>query len=122
MSKREKRAVEMRILLARWEKSGASLKAFSMQEGVPYTTLAYWRRRELQGHPERSRRRSSTASKTAPAARSSSSASDLLPVHVLSTEGAGGYELRLPGGLEIRLPTGFQSSEVRRLLELARTC
>jgi transposase-like protein len=36
---------EMRELLSRWESSGVTQRAFAEQEGVPYSTLVYWRRR-----------------------------------------------------------------------------
>jgi transposase-like protein len=38
-------AEEMGELLSRWESSGLTERAFAEQEGVPYSTLVYWRRR-----------------------------------------------------------------------------
>ena len=39
------RARQMRELLARWETSGLTQKAFAKRERIAYSTLLYWRRR-----------------------------------------------------------------------------
>ena len=113
MSEREKRAVEMRKHLVRWEKSGKSLKAFASQEGIPYTTLSYWRRRESEGSPRPKRR------------RSAGSKPPLVPVRVVggpSRPSEAGFEVRLANGAEVRVRSGFDAGELGAVLQAARSC
>ena len=114
MSDREKRAVEMRILLARWQKSGLSLAEFGKREGVSYNTLTYWRRREL-GAKEPSRRKKRPARKAA---------GSLAPVSVVGESGprSNGFDVRLRNGVEVGIQPGFRPDELARVLELAGQC
>jgi hypothetical protein len=38
------RARQMRRVLARWQRSGLTLREFGQQRGIPLSTLAWWRR------------------------------------------------------------------------------
>ena len=37
------RARQMRRVLARWQRSGLSLREFGQQRGIPLSTLTWWR-------------------------------------------------------------------------------
>ena len=107
MNSRERRAQEHRELLERWEKSGLSLRAFGLQESVPYTRLMYWRRR-LREDDAPSRERLSFVELEFSGTESAESGS------------YGEYELLLPNGVSVRVGSGFDATEVRELVTIAR--
>jgi transposase len=96
-----------RLVLARWKRSGLSVRAFCLAEGVSVPTF-YWWRRELQ-------RRDQTKSA-------------FLPVHVLVDEAespARGLEVVLANGRCLRVGVGFDPHtllQVVELLEGGRSC
>ncbi len=103
-----RRAEEMSEVLARYEASGLTQKAFAEREGVPYTTLMYWRRRLRTG--------SAKEAKPAPAM--------LAPVTIVPDRprGRGSFEVRTAGGAVVTVPPGFDEGELRRLLGALSTC
>jgi hypothetical protein len=101
---REERMLDV---VARCEASELTQKAFAAQEGIPYTTLLYWRRRLA---------RSRGASR--------SRAAVLAPVRIVpdGPRGRSGFDVRTPGGAVVSVPHGFDEGELRRLLAALSRC
>lgn len=102
------RAAEMRRVLSRWEGSGLTQREFAEREGVPYTTLLYWRRRT-------SGRSAASGKRAAPV---------FTPVRVVSEEPRtlGVLQLRSPRGVVVSVPGEVPTEALRRLLEVLREC
>jgi hypothetical protein len=101
------REERMREVVSRCESSELTQKAFAAQEGIPYTTLLYWRRRLAR-------------SRGAGKAR----AAVLAPVRIVpdGPRGRPGFDVRTPGGALVSVPHGFDEGELRRLLVALSRC
>lgn len=104
------RAEEMESLLSRWASSGLTQRAFAEHEGVPYSTLLYWRRRLSRKKTTRPRRRAEIP--------------ELAPVRIVpdAARSAPSFEVRTPSGLTVSVPTGFDEGELSRLLGTLQGC
>lgn len=84
-----------RELLAAFERSGVSLKAFAEAAGIPYSTMVYWRQRgEVGGAPR------------------------LLAVEVARDSV---LEVRV-GGATVRVEAGFDAEHLARVVRALRAC
>lgn len=103
-----------RRLVQEQEQSGQTVKAFAACRGVSLYTLYWWRSRL-------SRRSAATSTPPAPA---------LVQIAVRDDRRVGGdarprtarFELQLRDDLVIRVPAGFDSGDLRRLLEALQPC
>lgn len=107
------RSEEMQGALARWDESGLSLRAFAQQEGIPLSTLSYWRRK-LRGTRQE-------------VAGISGETPRWLPVRVVphgasQSGGIQAFEVRLGNGLGVSVPVGFDEAELRRLVMALVAC
>lgn len=105
---RSPRAQHMRALVAALATSGIGLPAFARKHGVAPSTLAYWRRR-VQSLPDL---RAETAFVPVRIAKDSPPPADSPTTIVVEV----GDRYR------VHIPLGFESSDVRRLLEALRPC
>ncbi len=98
-----------RALFDEQKRSGLSLKKLAAREGIPYTTLMYWRKR-FQTAPKKS---------AAPP-----SAPQLLPVKIKAAASSSeAFELQTPSGFTLRIPSDFCATTLQRILEaLKSTC
>jgi len=118
------RARAMRRVLARWERSGLTLRAFGQREGIAPGTLGWWRhvlrRQGAAPQPPSSRRagRRGAAAALAPGETA-------LPVEcfveVRGVPGvagapAGGIEILLRGGHVVRVPVGIARGALREVV------
>ena len=110
-----KRADEMRAVFGRFEESGLSLKAFGEREGIPYTTLVYWRRKfsGKEGRKKTSRPAAAPAAMTPVRI-----VPDATTVHSRSDR----FEVWLSNGVSLEVPSGFDELELRRLVGILSTC
>lgn len=84
---------DIEALLGRYHQSGRTVRAFSMAEGVPESSVYMWLRRQR-------------ANKPAPAL-----------VEVMPAAGvAAGLSVQTPRGYRLELPAGFSVEELKRLL------
>ena len=110
-----KRAEEMRVVFARFEESGLSLKAFGEREQIPYTTLQYWRRKLRDG-----------ASVKKPLLRVPGPAV-LAPVRVVPDPTPVDprpqrFEVWLSNGVSLEVPPDFDELGLRRLIGVLSSC
>ena len=100
---RERRAAEMRAVLAKFERSGLSQNGFCRRERLSLSTFTYWRRR-------------SAAVPAMPLA-------PFIEIEVVDDRAPGAadeaLELRLPGGLTAVITRGTSEQAIRRLLRAA---
>ena len=109
-----RRARQMRRVLARWQRSGLSLREFGQQRGIPLSTLTWWRQVFRR------------AGEPATTASTSVAASDV----VLFTEVPRPATVpRIPPVLEIilrsghvlRVPAGADTETLQRVLKALQT-
>jgi hypothetical protein len=96
---------QWRALVAGYEASGVSQRAFCEQRGVALSTFRYWRARLARD-----------AGEVRPA---SARALQLVPVQVLAEPPAGtgsGIVLLAGGGVRIEVATGFDAATLHRVL------
>lgn len=129
-------------LFREFAESGLRLTEFARRKEIPYSTLAMWRKR-LRDQRELPRKAKSPSGRTrqrkerqvpatrearavAPSTRSSNGngTTPLLPVELaLSATSSGSapvprYEVVLRTGLVVRVPWGFETEDLRRLLQV----
>ena len=106
-------ADEMGDAIARWKRSGLSLRKFGEREGLSYWKLHYWRRK-LDGAGAEPKTRRNRRAKI-----------ELSPVRVVEESPAterGGIEVWLTNGISLEVPAGFHEDELRRLVGVLTTC
>lgn len=98
-------AAHYRRILAKQERTGASMREVAGSYGVTPATLYAWRRRLRDG---------------------AEPSGGLIAVDVLSGEpslrSGSQYEIALPSGVTIRAPRDFDAGRVRQLLDAVRSC
>ena len=106
------RSKEMRTVLARWRRSGLSLRRFGQDEGLSYNTLQYWRRKLEGTGPVRRRGRQARA--------------EFVPVEVIADrkpdDSTARFDVRLRSGHQVRVHSGFDAAELQRLVEALESC
>jgi hypothetical protein len=110
------RARQMRRVLARWQRSGLTLREFGQQRGIPLSTLTWWRqvfRRAGESvYP---------ASKSAPA--SDTVVFTEVPRLTTAPTTPPVLEIVLRSGHLLRVPTGTDSDTLQQVLQvLQATC
>ena len=109
MTTRRTRA-DWRQLLARQARSGLSIAAFARREGIRPQSLHWWRWKLRETN--------------APLPSSTGSVSpgfvQLDLRHPTSDGDAGAFEIAMPGDVVIRVPRGFDTRELRAILETVR--
>ena len=96
-------------LLDRWKTSGLSLRAFGMQEGVPYSRLLYWKKKLGKAAMPRDE-------------------SSVVPIHLSAVPATNSpsldskTEVWLPNGIGVDVGVGFDEQELRRLIGVLQTC
>ncbi len=98
---------KVRSLEALRRRSGLSIQAFCLEEGVPRSSFDYWRRR-LREDDASSREGSSFVEFEVSGAEEAESGSDCE------------YELLLANGISVRVGSGFNATEVRELVTIAQ--
>ena len=108
------RARQMRRVLARWERSGLTLRKFGQQRGIPLSTLTWWRQVfRRAGEPV------NAAAKGAPASDVVVFAEVRRPATVLTTPPV--LEVVLRAGHVLRVPAGADTETLQRVLQVLQT-
>jgi hypothetical protein len=108
------RARQMRRMLARWERSGLTLREFGQQRGIPLSTLTWWRQVfRRAGEPV------NPASKSTPASDAVLFTEVPRPVTVPTTPPV--LEIVLRNGHVLRVPTGADTDTLQRVLRALQT-
>ena len=110
-----RRARQMRRVLARWERSGLTLREFGQQRGIPLSTLTWWRQVfRRAGEPGNA------------ASKSRVPASDAVvftevprPATVPTTPAV--LEIVLRSGHVLRVPAGADTDTLQRVLQALQT-
>jgi transposase-like protein len=100
-----------RQVLARWQRSGLSVRAFCAQEGCSEPSFYVWRR-ELAARDQQAPPAQHSDSKRRPDARA------FVPVHIMAEETSTGHSLEvvLRSGLLLRIPVGCDVIWLRQLI------
>jgi hypothetical protein len=105
------RARQMRRVLARWQRSGLTLREFGEKRGIPLSTLTWWRRVF---------RRAGEEDGNGAAAENAVVFTEVpKPTNVPRTPAV--LEIVLPSGHLVRVPAGADSDTLRRVLQALRT-
>ena len=99
-----------RKTLARWEKSGLTIRAYCSQKGLSEGSFYAWRRELVRRRGERATRRGRKRP------RAGKAQSLFLPVAMRGPDTTGMIEVRLPEGVELRTPRDVDPAELCRLL------
>ena len=105
------RAREMRRMLARWQRSGLTLRKFAEKRGIPASTLSWWR--------QVFRRAGEEEGNGAAAENAVVFAEVPKPAKVPRIPAV--LEIVLRSGHLVRVPEGADSDTLRRVLEALRT-
>jgi len=100
-----------RQLLARWQRSGLTVRAFCTREGCSEPSFYAWRR-ELTARNEQAATTQRSATKHHPGQRA------FVPVHVVADDSPAGHTLEvvLRSGQLLRVPAGCDVSWLRQLI------
>lgn len=104
----------MRRVLARWERSGLSLREFGEQRGIPLSTLTWWRQVF-----RRAGERAVTASRSGPAGDSVVFTELPRPATVPMTPPV--LEVLLRNGHVLRVPAGADTDTLHHVLQVLQT-
>src|SRR5258705_1519449 len=104
------RARQMRRVLARWQRSGLTLREFGQQRGIPLSTLTWWRQVfRRAGEPV------DAAPKGAPASDAVVFTEVPRPASVPTTPPV--LEIVLRSGHLVRVPSGPDTTTLHRVLQ-----
>ncbi len=100
----------MRLVLARWQRSGLTLREFGQQRGIPLSTLTWWRQVFRRG------------GESVDAVPKSAPASDAVGFTErtgvsLERPPAGALEIILRSGHLLRVPAGADTETLQRVLQ-----
>ncbi len=108
------RARQMRRVLARWERSGLSLREFGQQRGIPLSTLTWWRQVfRRAGKPVMTVSRSVTGSETPVFTE--------VPPPAIVPRIAPAIEIILRTGHVLRVPAGADTETLQRVVQALQT-
>ena len=105
------RARQMRQMLARWQRSGLTLREFGAKRGIPPSTLSWWRqvfRRAGEEKMNRALAENAVVFTEVPK-----------PVNVPRTPSV--LEIVLPSGHLVRVPAGVDPATLQRVLQVLET-
>ena len=105
------RARQMRRLLARWQRSGLTLREFGAKHGIPPSTLSWWRQVFWRAGEEKMNR--------TPAENAVVFTEVPKPVNVPQT--AAVLEIVLDNGHMVRVPAGADTDTLQRVLRALQT-
>ena len=105
------RARQMRRVLARWQRSGLTLREFGEKRGIPPSTLSWWR--------QVFRRANEEEGNSAAAENAVLFTEVPKPSNVPRTSAV--LEIVLPSGHLVRVPAGADTGTLRRVLQALRT-
>jgi hypothetical protein len=109
------RARQMRRVLARWQRSGLTLREFGQQRGIPLSTLTWWRQVfRRAGEPV------NTASKSAPASDAVVFTEVPRPASVSTTPPVLEIVLR-SGHVKLRVLAGAETETLQCVLQALQT-
>jgi len=107
------RAREMRRVLARWQRSGLTLREFGEKRGITLSTLTWWRRVFRDAGDEKGNGAAAETTMVFTEVRP--------PVNLPRTPAF--VEIVLPRGHIVRVPAGADTATLRRVLQaLQMTC
>jgi putative intracellular protease/amidase len=107
-------ARQMRRVLARWQRSGLTLREFGQQRGIPLSTLTWWRQVfRRAGEPV------DAAPKSAPASDAVVFTEVPRPATVPTTPAV--LEIVLRSGHVVRVPGGVDTATLQRVLQAVQT-
>ena len=108
------RARRMRRVLARWQRSGLTLREFGQRRGIPMSTLTWWRQVfRRAGEP------ANPASKSGPASNAVVFTEVLRPATLPATPPA--LEIVLRSGHVLRVPAGADTESLKSVLHTLQT-
>ncbi len=99
------RSEEMKAMYDLWKESGLSAKAFARQVEMPYTSFKYWQNR-IEGKTRAKSKARFIEYKEEPKAQKQKS----------------DFEVRFSKNLSLSVPADFDSSALRRLVEVLKAC
>ena len=105
------RARQMRRVLARWQRSGLTLREFGEKRGIPLSTLTWWRRVFRDAGDE--------DGNGASAENAVVFTEVPKPAKVPRTPAV--VEIVLPSGHVVRVPAGADTATLQRVLQALRT-
>ena len=105
-NRRRRTAVEMRSFIAAWKKSGLTQREFASREGLPLSTLTWWRRRLKDDAEASSRPALPVPVEILPRS---------LPVTAAAVQ-SGSFEVELRSGHLLRVPFVFDVEVLGRLV------
>ena len=105
------RARQMRRVLARWQRSGLTLREFGEKRGIPPSTLSWWRQVFRRANEEEG---NSAAAENAVVFTEVPK-----PSNVPRTSAV--LEIVLPSGHLVRVPAGADTDTLQRVLQALRT-
>ncbi len=104
----------MRRVLARWQRSGLTLREFAQRRGIPLSTVTWWRQVfRHAGEPV------NPASKSTPASNAVVFTEVPRPATVPTTPPV--LEIVLRSGHVLRVPAGADTETVQRVLQALQT-
>jgi hypothetical protein len=108
------RARQMRRVLARWQRSGLTLRESGQQRGIPLSTLTWWRQVfRRAGEPV------NAAVKSVPASDAVVFTEVPRPATVPTTPAV--LEIVLCSGHVVRMPSGADTNTLQRVLQALQT-
>ena len=102
------RARQMRRMLARWQRSGLTLRQFGEKHGIPLSTLSWWRR-VFQYAGDKAKNGTAVEFTEVPK-----------PANVSKTPSVI-LEIVLHNGHMVRVPAGADSETLQRVLQVLQT-
>lgn len=101
-----------RELLAEQRDSGLTLRAFARKQGMPETTLAWWKYTiaKRDGAP------SKTSGSKAIRSKTNGTSVSLVPIKVVGSMPVAPFVVQLRSGHSVRVERGFDAEELRRLV------
>ena len=108
------RARQMRRVMARWQRSGLTLREFGQQRGIPLSTLTWWRQVFRRAGDQ-----VDAASKSVPASDAVVFTEVPRPAAVLTTPPV--LEIILRSGHLLRVPAGADTDTLQRVLQALQT-
>ena len=101
-----------RELLAEQRASGLTLRAFARKQGMPETTLAWWKYTIAQRDGVRSKTSGSKATRS----KTNGASVSLVPIKVVGSLSTATFVVQLRSGHSVRVERGFDAEELRRLV------
>lgn len=114
MAGNQRRRVEWESRLARWRKSGLTVRQFCLSEGVSEPSFFQWRKRLAGGI--------TPPSNSEPVGAGVRPVARFLPLELIGSSPTDdrAVEIRLPTGVVLRVPAGVDDARLRLIVQLMR--